>query len=146
MRKYIAIITGQYHSTGILFAAALNALLAGVNGKILKNHFIISGKLSALKNVPHKKDIGTKTYVLKLLISSWLSIVIAATTASAANTKQLRTSTGTNQPPKYKCTPNNSAISTIITEEISPRTVPDKTLPKTNAAHEIGEIKYVSRV
>mgnify|MGYP000782558310 CR=1 FL=1 len=119
MRKYIAIITGQCHSTGILFAAALNALLAGVNGKILKNHFIISGKLSALKNVPHKKDIGTKTYVLKLLISSWLSIVIAATTASAANTKQLRTSTGINQPPKYKCTPNNSAISTIITEEIS---------------------------
>jgi hypothetical protein len=65
MRKYIAIITGQCHSTGILFAVALNALLAGVNGKILKDHFIISGKLSALKNVPHKKDIGTKKHQQK---------------------------------------------------------------------------------
>ena len=43
-------------------------------------------------------------------------------------------------------TPNNSAIITITAEEINPRTVPDKILPKTNAAPEIGEIKYVSSV
>ena len=61
MKKYTNIITGQYHSIGILFADALNALLAGVSGKILKKPFITAGKLSALKNVPHKKDIGTKT-------------------------------------------------------------------------------------
>ena len=54
-------ITSQYHSTDILFAAALKALLAGVNGKILKNPFNTAGNPSALKNVPHKKDIGTKT-------------------------------------------------------------------------------------
>ena len=61
MKKYANIITGQYHSIGILFADALNALLAGVSGKILKKPYITVGKLSALKNVPHKKDIGTKT-------------------------------------------------------------------------------------
>src|SRR5574344_2351705 len=103
-----------------------------------------SGKVCVEKNVPQRKDIGSKIYVLTCPISSYVRMNIAAMKPISANTAQFKTSTSRKSGVTAKCAPKRYASTKMIAEEISPRSTAASTLPITKAGGQIGAMIYSS--
>ena len=95
--------------------------------------------------MPHKNDIGNKIYVLNLAISSKVCTVIAAEKPISAKMIQFIINMIINNGVIANFAPNQSAKTTIIAEEIMPRSTAAKIFPATKAIGRIGDTKYSSK-
>lgn len=123
---------------------ARKRLLACVKGKSSITNAAACGSLSVLKNVPHKKDIGKSRYVLKRAMSSKLRTIRAAQKPASAKITQFNAKTAINKGVRASYAPKSHASTTIIDDEMSPRSTAAKILPIINPEAEIGASRYSS--
>ena len=101
------------------------------------------------KNVPHKKLIGIKRYVLTCASSSYVCTFNAAQKHTLPKIIEFKTIVNkkfSGSEKNFKSAPNISATPKINAVEIKARTTADKIFPITNAAGSIGALKYSSRL
>ena len=106
-----------------------------------------SGNCDVEKNVPQRKLIGIKKYVLTCDNSSKVFTYIAAQNPTAANITAFKNITAKNpvilpaSNKKFNCASNIAAIIKINVVEMKARTTADKIFPTTNATGSIGAAK-----
>ena len=145
---YAACEVSKIKSDGRLNPSRKRKLVC-VSGKISITKRTSGGNSDVEKNVPHKKLIGIKRYVLTCASSSYVWTFNAAQKQTLAkiiefNTTTLRKFIGFAK--KFRFAPKSTATPKINAVEINARTTADEIFPITNANGSIGALRYSSKL